>query len=114
MKYLLSILIFFSLSIFCYSQEFKITGIVTNNDNKKPIRGVKLELHNKKDSLVYTKYSDKRGYFIFTNLVSGDYYLIVEKKKYFKKEITDIKLYKLSEYSLNITLGKEINVGLVY
>ncbi|RYF21557.1 MAG: hypothetical protein EOO42_10345, partial [Flavobacteriales bacterium] len=106
-KYSLVFLLLFVGSFTLYAQvrdnRLSITGKLIDDDNKENLSYVAVKLYNAKDSsLVATAQTDEKGYFLFSKVYSGTYYLLI-----------DFFGYQKINQSLIVEEGKNLNVGII-
>jgi len=100
---LVFILLTFSNNIFPQS----IKGKIVNNDNY-PLEYIKVHLQNEDSTQIKSELSDKDGYFIFKELSSGSYKLVVQ---YFSNDVYTQTLEVKSDMDLGIiVLNSEISL----
>lgn len=69
-----------------FAQVFeKVQGTMVDQKTKDPIEEIKLQLQSNGNSTIYKATTDENGYFVFKNIPSGKYELLVVDKDYVNK-----------------------------
>ncbi len=109
-KYYLLFIVFFSFcNSFLFAQSNLISGQVNSEVSSKSLYKVKLLLINN-SNVIDSTFSNKSGYFKFTEVDNGNYKIEAVKKKYMPKLITEIILNGNETFQYNIYLSRRIKL----
>lgn len=91
-----------------------IKGVIKDETSKKPVQFANAALFRAKDSSVVAgTVADENGNFIMKNIPYGRYYLVIDFIGYYKKTISDIKLFpKNKEFDAKIVFLKAASENL--
>lgn len=82
-KITVTIAIFFIFSFSAFSQKANLSGVLTDDNEKKPVYNSVVALLTPIDSILYKfTRSDKKGNFILKNIKAGDYILMTSHNHY--------------------------------